>query len=111
MEHNLSQGLLYRWTVHSGGKNLNYVSWGDGQLGTQITPWGWIIGPRYFIILKKSYQDLYNERSNLILSSLKVGYLFKYFKHRHFLTNYMKLQILAPYNNLRIGQDFKFAKF
>ena len=24
-------------------------------------------------------------------------------KHSHFLTNYQKLQILASYNNLRIG--------
>ena len=29
-------------------------------------------------------------------------------KHSHFLINYMKLQILAYYNNLRIGQDFEF---
>jgi hypothetical protein len=32
-------------------------------------------------------------------------------KHSHFLTNYLKLQVLASYNNLRIGQDSKFAKF
>jgi hypothetical protein len=32
-------------------------------------------------------------------------------KHSHFLTNYLKLQILASYNNLRIGQDSLFAKF
>ena len=29
----------------------------------------------------------------------------------HFLTNHLKLQILAPYNNLRIGQDSEFAQF
>ena len=30
-------------------------------------------------------------------------------KHSHFLANYLKLQILASYNNLRIGQDSEFA--
>ena len=32
-------------------------------------------------------------------------------KHDTFLTNYLKLQILAPYNNLRIEQDSEFAQF
>ena len=32
-------------------------------------------------------------------------------KHGKFLTNYLKLQILASYNNLRIGQDSEFAQF
>ena len=31
-------------------------------------------------------------------------------KHSHFLTNYMKNQILASCNNLRIEQDSEFAK-
>jgi hypothetical protein len=31
-------------------------------------------------------------------------------KHSHFLKNYLKLQILASYNNLRIGQDSEFAR-
>ena len=32
-------------------------------------------------------------------------------KYNNFLTNYLKLQILDSYNNLRIGQDFEFGKF
>jgi hypothetical protein len=32
-------------------------------------------------------------------------------KHGHLFTNYLKLQILAPNNNLRIGQDSEFAQF
>jgi hypothetical protein len=32
-------------------------------------------------------------------------------KHGQFLTNYLKLQILAPYKNLRIRHDSVFAKF
>jgi hypothetical protein len=32
-------------------------------------------------------------------------------KQKHFLTNYLKLQILASYNNLRIGKDTEFAQF
>ena len=32
-------------------------------------------------------------------------------KHGHFLTNYLKLQILAFCNNLGIGQDSEFAEF
>jgi hypothetical protein len=32
-------------------------------------------------------------------------------KHNHFLTKYLKTQILASYNNLRIVHDSEFAKF
>ena len=42
--------------------------------GTQITFRGWIFGPWFFIILKNSGQDLSNEGSNFILSSLEVGH-------------------------------------
>ena len=31
-------------------------------------------------------------------------------KHSQILTNCLKLQILASYNNFRIGQDSEFAK-
>ena len=41
------------------------------ELGTQITPQGWIW---FFINFKNSHQDLSNEGSNIILSSLKVGH-------------------------------------
>ena len=43
-------------------------------LGTQITPRGWIFGQFFFIILENSGQDLSNEGSNFILSSLEVGH-------------------------------------
>ena len=47
------------------------------ELGTQITSQGWIV-PNFltmiFYNLKNSHQDLSNEGSNFILSSLKVGH-------------------------------------
>ena len=33
---------------------------------------GWFFGPRVFIILKSSYQDLSNEGSKIVLSSLEL---------------------------------------
>jgi hypothetical protein len=44
------------------------------ELGTQITLWGGFFGPLFLIILKNSVQDLSNEGSNFILSSLEVGH-------------------------------------
>jgi hypothetical protein len=32
-------------------------------------------------------------------------------KHSYLLTNYLKLQIWASYNNRRIGPDYEFAMF
>ena len=52
---------------------------------------------------KKSNLDVSNEGSNFILSSLEVDHWVA--QTWPFLTNYLKLQILASYNNLRIGQD------
>ena len=43
-------------------------------LGTQITPRGWIFVEYFFIISKNSGQDVSNEGSNFILSSLEVGH-------------------------------------
>ena len=60
-----------------------------------------------FFNLKNSGQDLSNEGSISILSSVEVFIELL----KHFLTNYLKLQILASYNNLRIGQDSEFAQF
>ena len=37
-------------------------------------PWGGFFGPWSFIMLKNSGQDLSNEGSNFILSSLEVGH-------------------------------------
>ena len=74
------------------------------KFGTKIKPWGWI-----FWILKSSNQDLSYEGSHSILSLLEVGHLVA--QTQPFLTNYMKVQILASYNNLRIRQDSELAKF
>ena len=43
------------------------------EIGTQITPWGWIFWTIIFYNLKNSSQDLSNEGSNFILRSLEVG--------------------------------------
>jgi hypothetical protein len=98
------------------GKNLGpKLHPGGGLFG----PWSFIIKKLYFyysyyylillLFLKKLHQDLSNEGSNFILSSLEVGHWVA--QTQPFLTNYLKLQILASYKNLRIEQDSEFAKF
>ena len=82
---------------------------GEGKCPPKLHPRGGFFGPWSFITLKNSHQDLSNERSNFTKEFLEVGHWA--LKHSHFLTNYLKLQILASYNNLRIGQDSEFAKF
>ena len=81
----------------------------EGKWPPKLHPGGGFFGPWSFITLKNSHQDLSNERSNFTKEFLAVGHWA--LKHSHFLTNYLKLQILASYNNLRIGQDSEFAKF
>jgi hypothetical protein len=61
-------------------------------------------GPQSFIILKSSHQGLSNEGQNFFDSILIIDLL----KHSHCFD---KLQILAPSNNLKIGQNSEFAKF
>ena len=63
--------------------------------------------PWFFYNLENSHQDLSDEGSNFILSLVEVGHLVV----QTFLKNHLKLQILASYTNLRIGQDSEFAKF
>jgi hypothetical protein len=58
------QGLLYRWTEHSADLFLKKLPLGEGGF----------FGPGSFITLKNSHQDLSNEGSNFILSSLEVGH-------------------------------------
>ena len=67
------QGLPYRWTEHS-HFFFEKMSSGGGKKDPQITPQGGFFGPWSFIILKNSHQDLINEGSNFILSSLEVGH-------------------------------------
>ena len=50
-----------------------WTSWG-GILGTQITPRDWIFWTTFFFNLKNLGQDLSNEGSNFILSSLEVDH-------------------------------------
>ena len=87
--------ILFSWSAH--------VKW---ELGTKIAPVGWIFWTMIFYNLKNSSQDLSNEGPNFILSLLEVGHWFA-----QTLLFFDKLQILASYNNLRIGQDSEFAKF
>ena len=82
---------------------------GKGKRPPNYTPGRGFFGLWSFIILKNSHQDLSNEGSNFILSSLEVGHWAA--QTQPFLTNYLKWEILASYNNLRIGQDSEFAKF
>ena len=42
--------------------------------GPKLQPGGGFFGPWFFIILKNSHQDLSNEGSNFILSSLELGH-------------------------------------
>ena len=44
------------------------------KLGTQITPGSGFFELGFFIIFKDSHQDLSNEGSNFILSSLEAGH-------------------------------------
>ena len=50
------------------------VHWGREKGPPNYTPGVDFFGPGYFIILKNSHQDLSNEGSNFILSSLEVGH-------------------------------------
>ena len=78
------------------------------KMPPQITPRGWIFWTIIFYNLKKSHKGLSNEGSNFILAHKK---LLSYSNIGIFLTNYLKLEMLASYNNLKIGQDSEFAKF
>ena len=51
----------------------DFPTWG-GNLGPKLHPGGGFFGPWPVIILKNSHQDLSNEGSNFILSSLEVGH-------------------------------------
>ena len=56
--------------VFSGGfTNMDVISPPENKLANRTSVLGWI-----FIILKDSHQDLSNEESNFILSSLEVGH-------------------------------------
>ena len=68
-------------------------STGGGKQAPKLHPGGGLFGPWSFIILKNSHQDLSNEGSNFILSSLEVGHWAA--QTQPFLTNYLKLQIFA----------------
>ena len=51
----------------------DFPTWG-GNLRPKLHPGGGFFGPWYFIILKNSHQELSNEGSIFILSSLEVGH-------------------------------------
>ena len=68
------QGLLYRWTEHLADFLFLNFNWGREKGSANLHPWGVFFGSWSFVILKNSGQDLSNEGSNFILSSLEVGY-------------------------------------
>ena len=47
---------------------------GEGSKAPKLHPRGGFFEPWFFIILKNSHQDLSNEGSNFVLSSLEVGH-------------------------------------
>ena len=69
--HVLDHGQLYTGLLSRHFFSVNCTRW---ELGTQITPRGWIFGTMIFLILKNSHQGLSNEGSNFILSSVEVGH-------------------------------------
>ena len=91
----LMQGLLYRcrWTEHSADFFLKKLPLGEGKRSPKLHPRGGFFGPWSFTILKNSHQDLSNEGSNFILSSLEVGHWAA--QTQPFLTNFLELQILV----------------
>ena len=66
-------GLLNIWTELLSIFLADLPTWG-GNLGPKLHPRGGFFGPWFFIILKNSHQDLSNEGSNFILSSLEVDH-------------------------------------
>ena len=54
------------------------------------------------LIIVHGVLNLEKQNLKLVIELLKLG---------HFLNDYLKLQILASYDNLRIGQDSEFAQF
>ena len=104
----IDHGLLYIWTELLSIFLADLPTWGV-SVGTKLRPGSGFFGPWHFLTLKISHQDLSNEGSNFILSPLEVGHWVV--QTQPFLTNYLKLQILASYNNLRIGYDSEFGKF
>ena len=55
-------------------KFLKTFPLGEGSKAPKLYSGGGFLGPRSFIILKNSHQDLSNKGSNFILSSLEVGH-------------------------------------
>ena len=62
--------------LHTGQLSRHFFLASDHPeyLGPKLHPEDGFFGPRFFIILKNSHQDLSNEGSNFILSSPEVGH-------------------------------------
>jgi hypothetical protein len=69
-----NQGLLYKWTAHSAAKIGTMSAEGGPTRDSNYTLGVDFLDHDFFIIQKNSHQDLYNEGSNFILSSLEVGH-------------------------------------
>ena len=73
IRNKITHGLLNIWTELLSIFLADLPTWG-GNLGPKLHPGGGLLGPWFFIILKNSHQDLSNDGSNFILSSLEVGH-------------------------------------
>ena len=69
----LGHGLLYIWMELLSIFLDDLPTW-DIILGPKLHPGDGYFGPWPFLILKSSNQDLSNEGSNFILSSVQVGH-------------------------------------
>ena len=79
------------------------------MLGAQITTRVWILDTNFFDSQKIQVKIYLMRGQTLFWVHYKL--VIELLKQSHFLTNYLKLQILASFNNLRIEQDSEFAKF
>ena len=100
---------LYYWTVMLSKHFWEVTSSRGENLRPKLQPGDGFFGLQFFIIFKNTHQDLSNEGSNFILSQVEVGH--RVAQTYHFLTNSLKLQILASYNNLRIQNDSEFDRY
>ena len=78
----ISQGLLNRWTAHSGSENWNYVSWGRANLGPKLHPGDGFFGPWFFIVLTLNdagFWEAFFRRNEICLIKFSFKWRSKYF--------------------------------
>ena len=73
MKHYSRRAL--EWSTYLAVRWLEIIALRGNNWGPKLVqPGGGFFGPWFFMILKTSHQDISNERSNFILSSLEVGH-------------------------------------